>query len=141
MEKEKTDFSLEARRAIVMTLTVGGATSREIAAQLKSQGFATSSQSTVVRDRKAVLNELRIDMKDEVLSHRAIMDTRYRRQLAAHWEKSLKGDADSMRHVTTILKRLCELHGTDEPQKIDHGDNRPVILKVTHERAPAGRKK
>ena len=141
MEKQKTDFSLEARRAIVMTLTVGGATSREIAAQLKLQGFATSSQSTVVRDRKAVLNELRIDMQDEVLAHRAIMDSRYRRQLAAHWDKSLEGDADSMRHVTTILKRLCELHGTDEPQKIDHGDNRPVILKVTHERAPAGRKK
>lgn len=117
-------------------LTIGGASSRAIAFHLKDQGFTTGSQSTVVRDRKAVITELRSEMKAEVLAHRAIMDARYKRQLVAHWEKSLKGDADSMRHVREILKRLCELHGTDEPQKIDHGDNRPVILRVTQEKSP-----
>ena len=124
-----------------MQLTIGGASSRAIAGHLKEQGFTTGSQSTVVRDRRAVLKELRSEMKAEVLAHRAIMDARYKRQLVAHWDKALKGDADSMRHVRDILKRLCELHGTDEPQKIDHGDHRPVVLMVRQEKEPARKKK
>ena len=70
-----------------MQLTIGGASSRAIAVELREQGFTTGSQSTVVRDRRAVIKELRSEMKAEVLAHRAIMDARYKSQLAAHWTR------------------------------------------------------
>ena len=140
-KKTPTDANQKARRLRVMKLTLAGETCRSIETILKAECFKGCSRSTVSIDRRQVLAEMREEMIDEVKAHRSTMDARYKRQLAAHWDKAIKGNPDSMRHVTTILKRLCELHGTDEPQKISHEGDLPVVIRVTHEPLPSGKKK
>ena len=133
--------AIQTRRLKVIQYTIAGASSREISALLISEGFKNASQPTVVRDRIAALKDLRSEIQDELNVHRSVMDARYRKLLLSYWTSAIDKNKDSVDAVLKILKSLRELHGTDEPQKIDHGDNRPVILKVTHERAPAGKKK
>lgn len=112
MRNDKTHSEIEHRREVVASLRLRGKTFREIAEELRGQGFK-SSPATVKRDMDAIHANWRESAVADIAEHKA-------RQLAELAETKRQAWADG--NLSALLRAIeieVRILGTDEPIKID----------------------
>lgn len=108
---DKTAIDLNGKRAEAVRLRIEGKTFEEIAKRL---GYKTPSAVY-----KLVEQALREVVREPAGEYLALMSRRYEAMYAAVTAKALKGNLGSVMVATSVLDKLCRLHGLNAPTKVE----------------------
>lgn len=103
---------IEARRKTVSANLLAGFTLEEIA------GALDCPLSTVRRDVKVLLDEMREARIEMIASHADIDLARLDRIIVANWPRMMQGDPNAARIVMEAIDRRARILGTYAPEKL-----------------------
>ena len=122
---------IDQRRQEILAWVISGASTRQIARTLTSQGRKLS-HAQVARDVKIVLAQMADANRPGADQLSELMNARYNRMLLAVWEKATAKppDYDAMEKALRILEHLRKLNGLDIPVKGLGDEDNPLHVTI-----------